>query len=160
MICVTIYFHIFEFNSSIILNMILSFCPFSFYISFFYFPWSMAPFWRCSFPDDLWIPELNLHLFSVASVHFNLWIKYDWSRKLNLGHQLIYITFINGINSINHFFPMPRCTYTSINYYGVTLWHHWHQVQCRGTSVLFSTTISVFPYFTQWFFQYFLFLVN
>ena len=42
-ICVTIHFHIFEFNSIIILNMILSFCPFYFHESFFYFPWSMAP---------------------------------------------------------------------------------------------------------------------
>ena len=25
---------------------------------------------------------------------------------------------------------------------------HWYKVQCRGTSVLFSTTISVFPYCT------------
>ena len=147
MICVTIHVHIFEFNSSIILNMILSFCPFSFYESF-YFPLSMAPFRRYSFSRKYLNSWAKITYFSGASVHFNLWIKSDWSRKLNLGHQLIYVALINRINSINQFFSNIRCTYTSINNYGVTLWHNWHEVECRGKSVLFSTTISVSPYCT------------
>ena len=83
-----------------------------------------------------------------ANVHFNLWIKSDWSRKLIIWYKLIYLALFNSIKSINHFFAMPRWTYTSINSDGVTLWHHWHTVQCRGISVLFSTTTNVFPYCT------------
>ena len=50
---------------------------------------------------------------------------------------------------------MPRCTYASINCNWVTLWHNWHKVKCRGTSIFFITTISVFPYCTQWWRRYF-----
>ena len=115
----------------------------------------MAPFCRCSF--SRWSLNYSAKLppsFSVPVWIFNLWIKSEWYRKLNIIHQLIYVALINIIKSINHFFAMPRCTYTLINYDGVTLWNHWHKVHFRGTYVLFSTTISVFPYFTQWCVQY------
>ena len=107
----------------------------TFFLSLFFpwivfnFSWSMAPFWRCSFSRRFLNSWAKLtSLFSGASVNFNLWIKYYWSRKLNLGNQLIYITIINSIKYINHFFTMPRCTYTSINNDGVTLWHHWKKL--------------------------------
>ena len=70
--------------------------------------------------------------------------------ELNSGHQWIYIVIINSIDSIYNLFIMTRCTYDSINYNGVTLRHNWHKVHCRGTSVLFSTTISASPYCTKW----------
>ena len=116
----------------------------------------MAPFLRCYF-SRLYLNSLDklTSSFFGASLHFNLWIKYDWYRNLDIGHQLIYVAIIIIIKSINHLSAMPSCIYTSINNYVVTLWHHWHKVECRGTSVLISTTISVFLYCTQWCCQYF-----
>ena len=59
----------------------------------------------------------------------------------------IYIAFVNFINTINHIFAMTKCTYTSINYNGVTLGQNWHRVYCWNTTTLLCTNISIFPYF-------------
>ena len=64
--CVTIHFQIFELHSSIILNMILYFCPFSFHESFFNFPWSMAPLWRSY--SSIWSLNYWAKLKSLFSV--------------------------------------------------------------------------------------------
>ena len=92
-----------------------------------------------------------------ASVRLHLWIKSDISRKLNSGNQLIYVALINSIECIYKLFSMPRCTYPPINYDGVTLHNFWHKVQCRGISVFFGTTVSVFPFCTQLCCQYIFF---
>ena len=96
----------------------------------------------------------------VASVHLHLGIKSVWSSKLNIRHKLIYITLINGIDSIWHLFAIPRCTYALINYNWLTLRYNWHKVYCRGKSILFSTNISVFSYCNQRCCQYFLSLIS
>ena len=69
----------------------------TFFLSVF-FPWifflifldQWHHFGGVPLPDNFWIPELNLHLFFSASVHFNMWIKSEWPRNLNPGNQLIY----------------------------------------------------------------------
>ena len=127
----------------------------TFFLSIF-FPWifflifldQWHHFGGVFLPENFWIPELNIYIFFPVPVcilicESNLTDPGSWTLDIN---WYIYITLINSIKSINHFFPMPRCTYTTINYNGVILWHNWHKVQCRGTSVFFITTISVFPY--------------
>ena len=79
------------------------------------------------------------------SVHIHLGIKCFLTKKLNIRHQLIYISLINSIESVYHFFAIPRLNYASISYNWVTLWHNWHKVYCRVVYILFSTTISVNP---------------
>ena len=85
---------------------------------------------KCTMAPSLWYSCSRWSLNSLAKlaslyfgaiVHLNFWIKSDWPRKLNLGHQLIYVALINSIESIYHFFAIPRCIYASINYNGVTL---------------------------------------
>ena len=62
------------------------------------------------------------YFFLGASVHLNLGINFFEPSSLTFCiNWYIYIALINGIESINHFFVMPRCTYDSINYNWVTL---------------------------------------
>ena len=96
------------------------------------------------------------NIYLLARVHLHLGIKYVWSSKFNSGNQLVYKELINIIYSIYNLDFMSRFTYDLINYNGVTLVYNWHKVQCRGTYILFSTTISFYPFYTQWCCQYFL----
>ena len=113
------------------------------------FPWSMTPCLRILFRHMLL--ELLRQTYNIILgyiVHMHLGIKYFWTRNLNIRHLLLYISLINGIGSIGHLFSIPGFTYALINYNWVTLQHNWHKVDFRGAYILFSTTISYFPYFT------------
>ena len=77
MICVTIHYHIFELHHSIIMNMVLSFYPFSFYEYFLCFPWSMAPFWRCSYS------RLSLNSWDKLTSLFSVVIRISQTYRLS-----------------------------------------------------------------------------
>ena len=74
-----IYFHVFLCNIIIILNMILSICPFYFTGSFSVFPWSMTPFFWLSLDRCFWDSLSRLtSFFLCARINSNLRIKYFW----------------------------------------------------------------------------------
>ena len=114
---------------------------------FLHLPWSMKQFWDVLLSDVVRILQLNLNHCFVCQCEFAS------GNQICLIHVVehqtlidIYIMLTNDIESIYHLFAITRWTYTSTNYNWVTLQHNWHKVQCRGTSIMFSTTISVFTY--------------
>ena len=158
MVVITIYFHLFVCNISIIPNILLSVCEFSFtgyFPKFYLINDSMFTILLIHIFLELFI-QTDI-IFLCIRIHYTLWIKCFWSWKLKIRHQLIYIVLVNGIDTIDHLFAMTRCTYTSINYNWVKLGQNLHKVYCWGTYILLCTTISIFPYFTSCWRHYFLF---
>ena len=147
---------------SIILNMILSVCPFSFDELFIVFALIKHTIFAVLFCHMvLKYLSQSYIIFLVSSVHSHLGIKSVWSRKLNSGHKLIYLALIKSIESIYNIFAITRCTYASINYNGVTLRHNLHKVHCRGTyklvrhnhqcfPIFYPMMLSIFFVFEQW----------
>ena len=79
-LCVTIHFNLFLWNVSIILNMILSVCPFAFTGFFLYLHWSMTPFLIMLFRHML-LEVLSQTIIIVLgdSVHLHLETKCFWT---------------------------------------------------------------------------------
>ena len=124
LVCITIHFHIFVCNISIILNMILSIYPFYFTSYFFSFNWSKTPCFRCSLDRFFWNSLARLKsLFCVQELigirESNRFHSCNWTLDIN---WYIYIALVNEIDTIYHLFAVFRFTkvfvtslYPSIN---------------------------------------------
>ena len=118
--------------------------------SLLFFTWSNTQFVRCSFVRWCWNFLAKITSYFWLLVFICIW----GSNMFDPGSLTVdinwYIALINSIDSIYNLFDMPRCTYASINYNGVTLRHNIVQHKHHCFTIFYSMMFSIFFVFEQW----------